>query len=147
MSINAEIAERIQGARFVPGVSGNTAGKKPSTRRRPRRCLWDELTMNRGLHLAAAAACLFFFTSADARNWRTSGESAIVVECTVNKIGGQIVEMSCPSNLYNQTSAPSPGILLTLSICLSHFPSPPANIGQKVLIEENGGVIRFAADP
>ena len=55
--------------------------------------------------------------------------------------------MSCPSNLYNQISPPSPGILLTLSICLSHFPSPPANIGQKVLIEENGGVIRFAADP
>ena len=34
MSINLEIAGRIQGGRFVPGVSGNPAGKPPGARAR-----------------------------------------------------------------------------------------------------------------
>jgi hypothetical protein len=37
MSINPEIAERIQGVRFVPGVSGNPAGKSPGARARATR--------------------------------------------------------------------------------------------------------------
>jgi hypothetical protein len=37
MSINPEIAGRIQGGRFVPGVSGNPAGKPPGARARATR--------------------------------------------------------------------------------------------------------------
>jgi hypothetical protein len=37
MSINPEIAGRIQGGRFVPGVSGNAAGKPPDARARATR--------------------------------------------------------------------------------------------------------------
>lgn len=37
MFINPEIAGRIQGGRFVPGVSGNPAGKPPGARARATR--------------------------------------------------------------------------------------------------------------
>jgi Family of unknown function (DUF5681) len=37
MSINPEITGRIQGGRFVPGVSGNPAGKPPGARARATR--------------------------------------------------------------------------------------------------------------
>ena len=37
MSINPEIAGRIQDGRFVPGVSGNPAGKPPGARARATR--------------------------------------------------------------------------------------------------------------
>jgi hypothetical protein len=45
MSINPEIAGRIQGGRFVPGVSGNPAGKPPGARARATR-LAEQLMSN-----------------------------------------------------------------------------------------------------